>query len=101
MGTIVVDRIIDVISILLVTGLAFLLEFDTIWQFVNEKADLGNLANLGNLMIIAAGAGVLVLGLLYLFRKPLSRTSIYKRVRDLALGFWEGLQTIRQLDRPW
>lgn len=101
MGTIVVDRIIDVFSILLVTGLAFLLEFDTIWQFINEKADLGKLANLGNLMIVAAGIGLLGMGALYLLRRPLSRTAIYKKVRDLALGFWEGLQTVRQLDRPW
>ena len=101
MGTIVVDRILDVISILLVTGLAFLLEYDTIWQFVNEKADLGKLANLGNLMAMAAGVGAMGMVVLYLFRKPLSRTAIYKKVRDLALGFWEGLQTVRQLDRPW
>jgi uncharacterized membrane protein YbhN (UPF0104 family) len=100
MGTIVVDRIIDVISILLVTGLVFLLEFETIWQFINEKADLGRLANLGNMMAIAAAAGGLGMGVIYLFRKPLSRTKIYKKVRDLALGFWEGLQTVRQLDRP-
>ena len=100
MGTIVVDRIIDVMSILLVTGLAFLLEFDTIWQFVNEKADLGRLANLGNLLAVAAVAGLLGIGVLYLFRKTLSSTKLYKKVRNLALGFWEGLQTVSQLDRP-
>ncbi len=101
MGTIVVDRIIDVISILLVTSLAFLIEFDTIWQFINDKADLGRLANLGNLMLLAAGGGIALLGLLYLFRKPLGKTKLYAKVRSLVLGFWEGIKTVRQLDRPW
>jgi uncharacterized protein (TIRG00374 family) len=101
MGTIVVDRIVDVMSILLVTGLAILLEFDTIWQFINEEADLGRLANLGNLMLTAAIAGLAVLALLYFFRKPLSKTKVYEKVKNLILGFWEGIQTIRRLDRPW
>lgn len=101
MGTIVVDRVVDVMSILLVTGLAILLEFDTIWQFINDEADLGKLANLGNLMLFAAVAGLAVLGLLYVFRKPLSKTRVYEKIKNLVLGFWEGIQTIRRLDRPW
>ncbi len=101
MGTIVVDRIIDVFSILLVTGLALLLEFDTILQFIDEKADFGKLANLGNLMAVAAVIGLAGMGLIYIFRKPLSKTVLYQKIRNLALGFWEGLQTVRQLDRPW
>jgi len=101
MGTIVVDRVIDVMSILLVTGLAFLLEFDTIWQFINEKADLSRLANLGNLMLLAGAVGLVLLSILYLFRKPLAKTKVYHKIRNLILGFWEGIKTVRKLDRPW
>ncbi|TXB62023.1 lysylphosphatidylglycerol synthase transmembrane domain-containing protein [Phaeodactylibacter luteus] len=101
MGTIVSDRVIDVISILLVTGLALLLEFDTIWAFVNEKADLGRLANLGNLLLAAGAIGLAGLGLIYLFRKPLSRTTVYQKVYNLAMGFWQGIKTVSQLDRPF
>lgn len=71
MGIIVVDWIIDVISILLVIGLVFLLEYDIIWQFVNEKVDFGKLVNLGNLMVMAVGVGVLGMVVLYFFCKLL------------------------------
>lgn len=101
MGTIVVDRVVDVMSILLVTGLAVLLEFDTIWQFINEEADLGRLANLGNLLLLAGAFGLVFLGLIYLLRKPLSKTKIYVKFKALLLGFWEGIRAIRRLDRPW
>jgi len=100
MGTIVVDRVVDVMSILLVTGLAILLEFDTIWRFINEEADLGRLANIGNLLLLTGAVGVVFAGLAYVLRKPLSKTKIYAKVKSLILGFWEGIQTIRQLDRP-
>ncbi|MEZ4980194.1 MAG: lysylphosphatidylglycerol synthase transmembrane domain-containing protein [Saprospiraceae bacterium] len=41
MGTIVTDRVFDLISLLLVVGLAFLLEFDTLWGWLSENASTG------------------------------------------------------------
>ncbi|MCD8499089.1 MAG: hypothetical protein LRY35_03860, partial [Clostridiales bacterium] len=40
MGTVVVDRVVDVISIFIMTGLALVLDFDKIWAFANEYVDL-------------------------------------------------------------
>ena len=37
LGTIVVDRIMDVICLLTVIGIAFALEFDTLWGYLNEN----------------------------------------------------------------
>ena len=102
MGTVVTDRIVDVISIFIVTGLAFLLEYDRIWQLFTDNVDLGaRFGGAGNLLLLLAGIGVFFLALLWLLRKRLMRTSLYKKVRDLALGFWQGIKTIRSLDRPW
>ena len=101
-GTVVVDRIIDVISILIVSGLAFLLAFDTIWGFLNEYADFEDkFGGLWNLALLGFGA-LAVLGLVfYLLRKQIMATKIYAKIVDLARGFWQGIQTVRQLDRPW
>lgn len=102
MGTIVVDRIIDVISILIVTSLALLLQFDVIWSFVDKNVSMSErFGGSTNLLLILAGAGILGLGLLYAFRKPLSKTKIYQKVLSIALGFWDGIKTIRKLNRPW
>jgi hypothetical protein len=101
-GTIAVERIFDVISILIVTSLALLLEYDTIWKFFNQYVDLeSTLGGLGNLLLLAGGIGLAVLTIIYLLRKQLMRTKLFQKLVELAKGFWEGLQTVRKLDRPW
>lgn len=102
MGTVVVDRVIDVISILIVTALALALEFDTLWAFLQENSTLGEKLSANSGLLIGLGlAGVLGLVLLYLLRERLQRTSIYQKISGILQGFVEGLQTIRKLDRPF
>ncbi len=101
MGTIVVDRIVDVISILLVTGLTVLLEYDTILRFVNEHVDLSNrMGNGQGLLYLVAGAA-LIAGLIFAFRRRLARTALYAKIAAIARGFRDGLLTIGQLEKPW
>ncbi|HMQ46339.1 MAG TPA: lysylphosphatidylglycerol synthase transmembrane domain-containing protein [Saprospiraceae bacterium] len=101
MGTIVVDRIIDVISILLVTSLAFVLEYEAIWQFVEKEVSLSErFGSSRNLLLVLAGIGVFILLLFYLFRKPLMRTRLMQKVIHLAQGFLQGIQTVRNLQNP-
>lgn len=102
MGTVVVDRIIDVISILFVSGLAFLLAFDTIWQFLDQYADLsGKFGGIGNLLLLGLGVLATFGMLFFALRKQLRATKFYGKILDLAKGFGQGLQTVRQLDKPW
>ena len=102
LGTVVVDRIIDVISILIVTGLAIVLEFDTIWKFVDEYVNLSEkFGGVGNLLLIGLGLMVVVVGLFLIFRKRLAATKLYQKVVGILQGFVQGLQTVRKLDRPW
>lgn len=102
MGTIVVDRIFDVISILLVTLLVAVLEFDTIAGFVDQYVDLGN--RFGGLPALM-GYGVMALAifaaLFFVFRRRIVRTALFGKVSAIAKGFRDGLLSIRNLDRPW
>lgn len=95
-GTVVVDRVIDVISILVVSALAFLLEFERISAFTSSYVDFSK----GNTLLILALVGLGGLGLLYLLRKPLQRSAIYRKIADMAHGFTEGLRTVARLDKP-
>lgn len=102
MGTVVVDRIIDVISILIVTALALALEFDTLWGFLEENSNLQEtLSNNSGLLIGLVISGIAGLLLLYVLRKRIQQTAFYKKVEGILTGFVEGLQTIRKLDRPF
>lgn len=98
MGTIVVDRIIDVLSILIVTALALILQYRQIWDAVRDLLDLSTLVKLG---VFGAIGLILAVLLFFLFRKKLEKTRIYQKVVGILRGFVEGLATVRQLDRPW
>lgn len=102
MGTVVVDRAVDVLSILFLTALALFLDFDTIYTFADEYVDLsGKFGGKGLLLLYIGIAGVLSLGLVWLLRKQLMRLSIVQKVVNIAKGFAEGLKTIRKVENPW
>lgn len=98
MGTIVVDRIIDVLSILFVTILALVLQYRQIWNAVRDLLDLSTLIKLG---IAGAVMFAIFLLLFLLFRKRIEKTRIYQKIMGIVKGFVEGLATVRQLQRPW
>jgi len=102
MGTIVVDRIVDVISILLVSALAFFVEYNAIWAFLEKNVDLGNrFGGLANLFWGALLLGLIALGVFFLLRRRLEQVALYQKVINIAKGFAEGLRTIGKLDKPW
>ncbi len=98
MGTVVVDRIADVLTILLVTSLALLLEYDRIWAWASTNIALADrIGSSQGLLLLLAGIGLTAIALLYFFRKPLARTKAGRKVRSIAAGFAEGLRTIAGL----
>lgn len=101
MGTIVVDRIFDVLSILIVTALAFLLQFKTIWTFVEENVRLGERAAAGVIFLYMFAAFTMVGALFFLFRKRISQSRLFQKIVEIAKGFWQGILTVRRLERPW
>lgn len=101
MGTAVADRVFDVISILLVTAVTFFLEFDRIWTFFTEFASIPTEgSNWGTLLLILGLIMLGVIGIFWVFRKQIMASKLAIKIRDLALGFLQGLQTVRQLDQP-
>jgi hypothetical protein len=98
MGTIVVDRIMDVICLAALMLLTVFLAYDMIWGYLQEniKAD-----TLLKLMWFGLGAGVIGLGLFFAFRKRLEALTIYQKIKSILLGFLDGLQTVSKLKKPF
>lgn len=104
MGTIVVDRIVDLLSLLAALGLVFLFEYDTIWGYLSEMMGgeetserIWQKSWFQIFMAIAFISGFL----LYIFRKKVRQTAFYNKVLNILRGFWEGIQSIIKVDRPW
>jgi len=103
-GTIVVDRILDVIMLASLIGLTFLLELDRIWGFVSASAFQDG-EELGSLLTNKWVLGILILGVvtisgLLIFRKQLMATTLFKKLKTILLGFWEGILSIKKLENP-
>ena len=99
-GTVVVERIVDVIMILIVTALALFLGRDDILDWVVEAVDLSKFASLPYIL----GAG-LALGLLFIYlawhqRARLMNTKIGQKLIGIATGFLEGIQTAMKVKSP-
>jgi len=104
MGTIVTDRLVDVISLLLVIGLSFVLQFDKLWGFLStelSKGEGGDRSILANPIVLTLlGGGALALIILFVFRKQILASAFFQKILNILKGFGEGLQTIRKLDKP-
>lgn len=99
MGTVVVDRILDVVMLLVIIGLAFVLQWDTLSNFVIESRSTSDGGG-GFGPLLAMGVGVLVVGailLIWLLRK-FSHTSFVKKISNLAKGFAEGLRSLSKVN---
>ena len=98
-GTIVVDRIVDMISFVLVFAIAMIFESDTLFNYLAEKGNLPGKALLTNPIFWIVGVSALGL-VVYLFknRQKFSHNIIYKKVSNIVKGLVEGIKTISQLD---
>jgi glycosyltransferase 2 family protein len=101
MGTVVVDRIIDMLSMILVVALAFLLDGPRIIGYLSRNADTSSMENLlfsPYLWILGfMGAGFFYL--LYRYRDRYAQYPLAKRIIELLKGFWDGLKSVRKVKR--
>lgn len=98
MGTIVVDRVMDVICLLIAMVLMIVLAYDTIWAYLEENIQTDILIKLFWLGLIA---GVVALIAFFALRKQLEKLVFYQKVKHILYGFWDGLKTVFQLEKPW
>ncbi len=103
MGTVVADRVVDVLSILVMSALALLLEFDKLWNLMGPyfQRFWGNLTSNGLVLALVLAAVAGFFALVYKFRSRLAQNALFRKMANLAAGLWQGIQTVRQLDRPW
>lgn len=101
LGTVVTERLLDGICILLITGGTFLLQMPVFLRFFDETGT--KIPSLIHLLTspwfyvsLFSVAGVLVL-LYYLLRM----LSFYEKVRGVVLGVWEGILSLRQVGNVW
>jgi glycosyltransferase 2 family protein len=101
MGTVVVDRILDMITLMIVVGMGFLLEYETLWGYLDKNLGKGD----GSFRLFKhpaflglMGFGLVSMVLFYVFRKKIAELPLVNKVWHIVEKFGEGLKTIKRID---
>lgn len=99
MGTIVVDRILDLASLLFAIVLTLVLQGSVIYAFFQSR--LGDTVFANQWLYVLVGLFFIGLILLYRNRRIIKRWSLYQKVQHLVEGFRDGLRSLRRVEHPW
>jgi uncharacterized protein (TIRG00374 family) len=99
MGTIVVDRILDLLSLLFAIILAFILQGNVLYAFFEDKFR-DSVFGQGWIYILIALVFLLFFAL-YRFRRIIKQWSLYQKIHHLVEGFRDGLRSLRRVEKPW
>jgi len=93
-GTIVTERVIDVIMLLLVVTIAFLLQTDVIMDILQERG-----FNITGLLLLG-GSGI-ILFLLFVFLIKKSNSSFAQKIKTFIKGLLDGVFSIFKMKHKW
>ncbi|MCL2132042.1 MAG: flippase-like domain-containing protein [Lentimicrobiaceae bacterium] len=102
-GTIVTERIIDMLIFTLLLVGAFFLESDKLLRIFTENNAYEKIATMlsGTGKYITAGIILFIVLLVYVFRKKIVSNALVQKIVKILKGFWEGLVSVRKVRKPW
>lgn len=105
-GTVVAERLIDVLVLLGLIGLTFVLEFNRLSAFFLDLfgTKLSGLQSngllLAGMLAVLAGLGALAWFIFKRFEARLQQNALYQKASAFAVGLLEGLLSVRKLRNP-
>ncbi len=104
-GTMVLERVVDLVCILSIGGLLLLLEYQRFYDFFKElfggnKTASTEASGPTKYIILAIIAVIAAIGLIILNKKH-GFEKILSVVKEKMMGLWQGLVSIKDLDRKW
>lgn len=100
LGTIVTERIIDMILFALLLLTTIVIQKDLLFNYIEKNLNL-NIDNLIQLFIIGIVVVVIVVALFLAFKRKIQHNKTYNKTKDLIKGFLEGIKSIFKLKNPW
>lgn len=104
-GTVITERVIDLLTVILIFFLILAMEFDKIAGisndliFKNFSQKINALANNTTMLIIVVSVLLVVVGIFYYFRKKI-RSLFSDKVKGFFTGLLVGLKSIKEVKSP-
>ncbi|AVM53728.1 hypothetical protein JN06_00291 [Bacteroides zoogleoformans] len=97
LGTVVTERLVDTLCILLITGIAFLLQMPVFFRFFEETG-----TKIPSLLHLVTSpwfyvALFCIIGVATLFHFLLRTLSFFEKVKGVVLNVWEGVMSLRKV----
>jgi glycosyltransferase 2 family protein len=107
-GTVITERTLDFLVFLVLFFLNLALQAERLSGYINERIykPLETKFNLtmslsGTLGLIALGSVVLFGILFFFFRRQITGSKIYGKIKQLGIGFWDGMKSLLQVSNIW
>jgi uncharacterized protein (TIRG00374 family) len=107
-GTVVIERTIDFFSLLTIMIILIFTSGNQIGQFLKgslflpiQQRTISVFGNTWGLWVALFSIGVIILFLMFRYRKSLRKIRFFAKMFDVAHGIINGLKTITNLERKW
>lgn len=106
-GTVVTERAVDMIMLLIVFLLTFIVHIDKFSLFKNTTivqnliAKYNQLENPGSVYYIGIAIIVLLAFIFYKLRHKISHLKLYIKLKEIFFGFIEGIKSLAKMDKPY
>lgn len=99
-GTVVVERLIDVIMLLICLVLVFVFQFKVVSDFLTQNADLSSVTSVFTSAWTYITFALIVMVILA-FRKKFIQTSPYMKLKGIWAKFAEGFLAVKEIRNKW
>ncbi|MBP6977306.1 MAG: lysylphosphatidylglycerol synthase transmembrane domain-containing protein [Bacteroidales bacterium] len=106
-GTVVTERAIDLLIFALLFLLNLAIQFGRVSDYISQKiihpiqGKLEVFNGTNYLIYLLIGGLVFFFALLYFLRKNFNQTGVYKKIKEVIMGFLEGLKSLAHIKKPF
>ena len=98
-GTVVAERLVDMISLLILLAMVIVSQFGKMLHFVNENPEIQEKLDLAFSSPFLWGGLIVFTVLIYVFRKAFKHTLLFKKLIEILNNFKEGFISIRSIKK--
>ena len=106
-GSVVTERVFDLIGLLILIGITFIVQFESISGFLSEilidkfRGLFSSLQSMYIFIIIGLLFVISILVMLWFLRHQIRKNTLYQKTNVFLGGVWEGVISIRKLEKKW
>jgi uncharacterized protein (TIRG00374 family) len=100
LGSVITERLVDMVMLLIILGAVFVLQFDVIYNYINTNLAAKNNTVGSNLKYYLLAIVLIGVATLFILRKQLATLPIFAKVLDKVKGFAQGLTSIKAVKQP-